>query len=102
MSVEIDSSEVFKALRELKTSVKRVENPALRKAAAYVKPKLEQNTPVWQEKKSKGKRGDYMLEHANDHVVIGPVKDGNIDVGYDERRGRIGLSLLAASFRRSK
>ncbi|XIK87581.1 hypothetical protein N8C69_09095 [Enterococcus faecium] len=53
MSVEIDSSEVFKALRELKTSVKRVENPALRKAAAYAKPKLEQNTPVWQEKSQK-------------------------------------------------
>lgn len=84
MSVEIDSSEVFKALRRLKTGVKRVETPALRKAAAYAKPKLEQNTPVWQGKKSKGKRGDYMLEHASDHVVIGPVKDGNIDVGYDD------------------
>lgn len=83
MSVEIDSSEVFKALRELKTSVKRVENPALRKAAAYAKPKLEQNTPIWTGKKSNGKRGSYMQEHAKNRVVIGPVKDGNIDVGYD-------------------
>lgn len=84
MSVEIDSSEVFKALRELKTSVKRVENPALRKAAAYAKPKLEQNTRYWTGKKSSGKRGSYMKEHAKDHVVIGSVKDGNIDVGYDD------------------
>lgn len=84
MSVEIDSSEVFKAIRELKTNVKRVEGPALRKAAAYAKPKLEQNTPVWTGKKSNGKRGSYMQEHAKNHVVIGPVKDGNIDVGYDD------------------
>lgn len=84
MSVEIDSSEVFKALRELKTSVKRVENPALRKAAAYAKPKLEQNTPRWDGKKSNGKRGSYMQEHAKDHVVIGPVSNGNVDVGYDD------------------
>lgn len=84
MSVEIDSSEVFKALRELKTSVKRVENPALRKAASFTKTKLEQNTPRWDGKKSNGKRGSYMQEHAKDHVVIGPVKDGNIEVGYDD------------------
>ena len=74
MSVEIDSSEVFKALRELKTSVKRVENPALRKAASFTKTKLEQNTPRWDGKKSNGKRGSYMQEHAKDHVLIGPVK----------------------------
>lgn len=84
MSVEIDSSEAFKALRQLKTIVKRAETPALRKAAAYAKPKLEQNTAYWDGKKSNGKRGSYMQEHARDHVVIGPVKDGNIDVGYDD------------------
>ena len=84
MSVEIDTSEAFKALRQLKTIVKRAETPALRKAAAYAKPKLEQNTAYWDGKKSNGKRGSYMQEHARDHVVIGPVKDGNIDVGYDD------------------
>lgn len=84
MSVEIDSSEAFKALRQLKTIVKRAETPALRKAAAYAKPKLEQNTAYWDGKKSNGKRSSYMQEHAKDHVVIGPVKDGNIDVGYDD------------------
>ena len=25
-----------------------------------------------------------MLEHAKDHVVIGPVNQGTIEVGYDE------------------
>lgn len=84
MSVEIDSSEAFKALRQLKTIVKRAETPALRKAAGYAKPKLEQNTAYWDGKKSNGKRGSYMQEHARDHVVIGPVKDGHIDVGYDD------------------
>lgn len=84
MSIEIDSSEAFKALRQLKTIVKRAETPALRKAAAYAKPKLEQNTAYWDGKKTNGKRGSYMQEHARDHVVIGPVKDGNIDVGYDD------------------
>lgn len=84
MSVEIDSSEVFKALRQLKTNVKRVENPALRKAASYAQDKLKQNTPYWTGKKSNSKRGSYMQEHAKNHVVIGPVKDGNIEVGYDD------------------
>ncbi|MEQ7168399.1 HK97-gp10 family putative phage morphogenesis protein [Enterococcus avium] len=84
MSVKIDSSEVFKALRQLKTNVKRVENPALRKAASFAQKKLEQNTPYWDGKKSKGKRGDYMFEHSKDHVVVGPVQNGKIDVGFDE------------------
>lgn len=84
MSVEIDSSEVFKALRELKTSVKRVENPALRKAASFTKTKLEQNTPRWDGKKSNGKRGSYMQEHAKNHVVTSSVKNGLIEVGYDK------------------
>ena len=84
MSVEIDSSEVFKALRELKTSVKRVENPALRKAASYAQDKLKQNTPYWTGKKSNSKRGAYMQEHAKDHIVTGSVKNGEIDVGYDD------------------
>lgn len=84
MSVEVDATEVYKALREVKANVQRVESPALRKAASFAKTKLEQNTPRWDEKKSKGKRGDYMLEHASDHVVIGPVSNGNVDVGYDD------------------
>ncbi|KEI55710.1 HK97-gp10 family putative phage morphogenesis protein [Enterococcus faecium] len=84
MSVEIDSSEVFKALRELKTSVKRVENPALRKAASYAKTELEKNTPRWDGKKSNGKRGSYMQEHAKDHVVTGSVKNELVEVGYDK------------------
>lgn len=84
MSVEVDATEVYKALREVKANVQRVESPALRKAGEYAKTELEKNTPRWDEKKSKGKRGDYMLEHASDHVVIGSVKDGNIDVGYDD------------------
>ncbi|ERK34229.1 head-tail joining protein [Enterococcus faecium CRL1879] len=84
MSVEIDSSEVFKALRELKTSVKRVENPALRKAASYAKTELEKNTPRWDGKKSNGKRGSYMQEHAKNHVVTSSVKNGLIEVGYDK------------------
>lgn len=83
MSVEVDTSEVFKAFRQLETNIKRVENPALRKAASYAQDKLKQNTPHWNGKKSNGKRGSYMQEHAKNHVVIGPVKDGNIDVGYD-------------------
>lgn len=84
MSVEVDATEVYKALRELKTSIKRAENPALRKAASFAKTKLEQNTPRWDGKKSNGKRGSYMQEHAKDHVVIGPVSNGNVDVGYDD------------------
>ncbi|CAH2261230.1 hypothetical protein ACOSJ1_CBNAJBGD_00826 [Enterococcus faecium] len=84
MSVEIDSSEVFKALRELKTSVKRVENPALRKAASYAKTELEKNTPRWDGKKSNGKRGSYMQEHAKNHVVTSSVKNELVEVGYDK------------------
>lgn len=84
MSVEVDTSEVFKAFRQLETNVKRVENPALRKAAAYAQDKLVQNTPYWSSKKSSGKRGAYMQEHAKNHVVTGSVKNGTIDVGYDK------------------
>lgn len=84
MSVEVDTSEVFKAFRQLETNVKRVENPALRKAASYAQDKLKQNTPYWSGKKSNGKRGAYMQEHAKDHVIAGSVKNGTIDVGYDK------------------
>ena len=35
MSVTVDSSEVIKAFKALKANVKRVENPALRKAGEY-------------------------------------------------------------------
>lgn len=84
MSVEVDSSEVFKAVKQLKNNVQRAENPALRKAAFYAKPKLEQNTPYWTGKKSNGKRGAYMQKHAKEHVVIGPVQSGRIEIGYDE------------------
>lgn len=84
MSVEVDASEVFKALRQLETNVKRVENPALRKAASYAQDKLKQNTPYWTGKKSNSKRGAYMQEHAKNHVVTGSVRNGTIDVGYDK------------------
>lgn len=84
MSVEVDTSEVFKAFRQLETNIKRVENPALRKAASYAQDKLKQNTPHWNGKKSNGKRGAYMQEHATDHIVTGSVKNGAIDVGYDK------------------
>ena len=76
MSVEVDATEVYKALREVKANVQRVESPALRKAGEYAQEKLRENTPYWDGKKSNGKRGSYMQEHAKDHVVTGSVKNG--------------------------
>lgn len=84
MSVEVDATEVYKALKEVKANVQRVESPALRKAGEYAKTELEKNTPRWDGKKSNGKRGSYMQEHAKDHVVTGSVKNGTIDIGYDK------------------
>lgn len=84
MSVEVDATEVYKALREVKANVQRVESPALRKAGEYAQEKLRQNTPYWDGTKSNGKRGSYMQEHAKDHVVTSSVKNGLIEVGYDK------------------
>ena len=84
MSVTVDSSEVIKAFKVLKANVKRVENPALRKAGEYAQDKLQANTPYYTGKKSSGKRGSYMKEHAKDHVVTSNVKEGLIEVGYDK------------------
>ena len=83
MSVEVDATEVYKALREVKANVQRVESPALRKAGEYAQEKLRQNTPYWDGTKSNGKRGSYMQEHAKNHVVTSSVKNGLIEVGYD-------------------
>ncbi|MCO7396461.1 hypothetical protein NI447_04980 [Enterococcus lactis] len=47
MSVELDATEVYKALREVKANVQRVESPALRKAGEYAQEKLRENTPYW-------------------------------------------------------
>lgn len=84
MSITVDNSEVYKALKNLETNVKNVENPALRKAGEYAQDKLKTNTPFWNGKKSAGKRGSYMKEHAKNHVVMSSVKDGLIEVGYDK------------------
>ena len=43
MSVEVDATEVYKALREVKANVQRVESPALRKAGENAQEKLRQN-----------------------------------------------------------
>lgn len=84
MSVEVDSSDALQALKKLSSDIKKVETPALRAAAQHATVVLTRNTPVWSGKKSGGKRGSYMKEHAKDHVVVGNVKDGTIDVGYDK------------------
>lgn len=80
-----DFSEAYKALKKLSKNVDRDVNQIMDKEVApFVVKEMEKRTPKWDASKYQGKRGSYMLKHAKDHVVASKVKDGRIEVGYDD------------------
>ncbi len=87
MSVSVDITPVQQAVKQLGDKFSRVENKAVNEAAGVVANRLEMNTPVWEGVKSAGSKGDYMLEHAKDHIVQSKAKDGYAEVGFDKEVG---------------
>lgn len=83
MSVTIDSSSAIKALKKLGANYKKAENKAINEASDFVKKELVKNTPRYNGLKNTGKRGSYMLEHAEDHIVNSKAKNGKSEVGFD-------------------
>lgn len=80
----VDFSDPIKALSSTSKSIYPIVNSAVNKAVEFATPELSRHTPVWDGKKSKGSRGDYMLKHAKDHVVGGKATKGEAFVGYDK------------------
>lgn len=85
MAVTSDSREVTVNLRKMAQGITRVGNKATNQAVKAVAEQLEANTPVWDGKKSKGSRGDYILVHAKDHVVYSNAdQSGEAAAGYEK------------------
>lgn len=84
MTVTVDISEVTQALKKIKGNYSKAEKYAVEQARDFIAKELEANTPVWNGKKSNGKRGSYMQEHAKNHVTYSKAKDGSAEVGYDD------------------
>lgn len=82
MSSTVDFSEVYKALGNLDKKVNSSVNASLKKASEYGEEVLKSNTPKWTGSKSKGKRGTYMLKHAENSIVSSGVKNGQLEIGY--------------------
>lgn len=84
MSVTIDSSSAVQALKRLGANYKKAEAKAINEASDFVKKELVKNTPRYTGLKNTGKRGKYMLEHAEDHIVNSKAKNGKSEVGFDD------------------
>ncbi|EUJ34271.1 HK97-gp10 family putative phage morphogenesis protein [Brochothrix campestris] len=70
------------SLRKMAQGLTRPTNKALNAGAEVFAERLEKNTPVFDNTKYKGKRGDYMFKHAKDNVTYGTPKNGEILIGF--------------------
>lgn len=84
MPTFVDTSEAQIALKKIQKQLNKAEKRAVEEARDLIASKLKDNTPVWDGKKYNGSRGNYMQEHAKDHVTYSKVKDGSAEVGYDD------------------
>lgn len=84
MPTFMDTSEAQIALKKIQKQLNKAEKRAVEEARDLIASKLKANTPVWDGKKYNGSRGNYMQEHAKDHVTYSKVKDGSAEVGYDD------------------
>jgi HK97 gp10 family phage protein len=84
MPTFVDTSEAQIALKKIQKQLNKAEKRAVEEARDLIASKLKANTPVWDGKKYNGSRGNYMQEHAKDHVTYSKVKDGSAEVGYDD------------------
>ncbi|WP_025726784.1 HK97-gp10 family putative phage morphogenesis protein [Heyndrickxia ginsengihumi] len=77
MGVEIDTSSIDKALKQMAGKEKRVRNRALKQGANTLAARLRENTPV--------DDNDNNEKHMRDGIVVSGVNaDGEIQVGYDK------------------
>lgn len=84
MGVTVDSSSAIQALKKLGRKYQPAERKAVEQASIFVAKKLENNTPVFDGKKSQGKKGSYMLKKAKDEVVRSKTKKGSSEIGYSD------------------
>lgn len=70
----VDTSEVYKGLKQIQKSIRKAEKEAITEATKVVAEQLEKNTP-------KSKDGK---DHAKNHVIQSGVKDGMAEVGFDK------------------
>ncbi|MGG4040667.1 HK97-gp10 family putative phage morphogenesis protein [Bacillus smithii] len=77
MGLDIDTSSIDKALKQLAGKEKRVRNKALKKAGEAIAEKLRENTPVDQT--------DHNQKHMKDDIVVSGVDQyGEIKIGYGQ------------------